>query len=300
MRDTLKRDLFSKELMQRQVAVDHYCAYLRAAGEIDELHETLSALGRTEEAAMLKYKQCLASTTATTPEIRASGLKDCVKYYFDCDIRLTNDTQAIQEQISLMQRQSVVEDGDKAAEASGNVPVFKSHPRKESIIYKSLVTTLYYFCYYHWGETEGILSSPTSLRNEHKIGEKQFMFISVAALCKMRRWRDLETMLTTPRTLFRSSRLHAVIGFDKVVDVLSKNLAPAEALAKYCAEIENSEKRLEWAMRLKCYKVTIDTLTHMRDRAQLVIYLDQIPTSNQHMRQYLHHQIRSQDIKWRN
>uniref|UniRef100_H2ZPI9 Spermatogenesis-defective protein 39 homolog n=1 Tax=Ciona savignyi TaxID=51511 RepID=H2ZPI9_CIOSA len=79
MRDTLKRDLFSKELMQRQVAVDHYCAYLRAAGEIDELHETLSALGRTEEAAMLKYKQCLASTTATTPEIRASGLKDCVK-----------------------------------------------------------------------------------------------------------------------------------------------------------------------------------------------------------------------------
>lgn len=68
--------------MSRPVAVDHYCAYLREAGEIDELHETLSALGRTEEAAMLKYKQCLASTATTTPEIRASGLKDCIKYVY--------------------------------------------------------------------------------------------------------------------------------------------------------------------------------------------------------------------------
>ena len=72
-------DHFSKELMSRPVAVDHYCTYLQAAGEIDELHETLSALGRTEEAAMLKYKQCLSSTSASAPQIRTSGLQDCVK-----------------------------------------------------------------------------------------------------------------------------------------------------------------------------------------------------------------------------
>ena len=66
--------------MKRPVAVDHYCAYLRAADEIDELHETLSALGRTEEAAMLKYRQCLASTASSSPEIRINSLRDCVKY----------------------------------------------------------------------------------------------------------------------------------------------------------------------------------------------------------------------------
>ena len=65
--------------MKRPVAVDHYCSYLREAEEIDELHETLSALGRTEEAAMLKYRQCLATTAASTPEIRANGLTDCIK-----------------------------------------------------------------------------------------------------------------------------------------------------------------------------------------------------------------------------
>nr|XP_002128413.1 spermatogenesis-defective protein 39 homolog [Ciona intestinalis] len=300
MRDTLKRDLFSKELMRRGAAVDHYCAYLRAAGEVDELHETLSAIGLTEEAAVLKYRQCLTNTSSTTPEIRASGLKDCIKYYFDSDIRLANETSAIQEQISLMRRQSVVDDGDKASQASGQVPVFKSHPRKECITHKSVVTTLYYFCYYHWGEAEGLLSSPTSLRNEHKIAEKQFVFTAIAALCKMRRWRDLENLLTTPRTLFRNSRLHANIGFDKVVDVLSKNLAPPDALAKYCAEVESVDKRLELSVRLKCHKVAIDTIIHLRDRQQLMSYLDQIPQSNQHMRQYLTNNVRSQEIKWRN
>nr|CAB3267613.1 spermatogenesis-defective protein 39 homolog [Phallusia mammillata] len=300
MRDTLKRDIFSKELMSRPVAVDHYCAYLREAGEIDELHETLSALGRTEEAAMLKYKQCLASTATTTPEIRASGLKDCIKYYFDADIRLANDTSAIFEQISMMERQSAVEDGDSAAEKTGQVMVFKSHPRKESIIHKPVIDTLFYCCYYHWGEAEGLLSSPTSIRNQHKISEKQFMFTAVAALCRMRRWRDIENLLTVPRTLFRSSRLQAVIGFDRVVDVLSKNLAPGDALAKYCAEIETSDKRLEMAVKLKCFKVAIDTFVYQRDRQQLMLYLDQIPQANQHMRQYCSNQLRSQEIKWKN
>ena len=73
-------EIFSKELMNRPVAVDHYCAYLKEAGEIDELHETLSALGRTEEAAMLKYRQCLTSTASASTDIRALGLRDCIKY----------------------------------------------------------------------------------------------------------------------------------------------------------------------------------------------------------------------------
>ncbi|CAK8680204.1 unnamed protein product [Clavelina lepadiformis] len=300
MRDTLKRDLFSKELMKRAVAVDHYCAYLRAAGEIDELHETLSALGRTEEAAMLKYRQCLATTSASNPEIRSSALKDCIKYYFDCDLRLSNETSAIQEQIMLMERQSAVEDSDSAAEKSGTVQVFKSHPRRDSIVYKSVITTLYYCCYYHWGEAEGLLSSPTSIKNQHKIGEKQFLYTALAALCRMRRWRDIEALLTVPKSLFRSARLHATIGFDKVVDVLSKNLAPPDALGKYCAEIEGNEKRLEMAIRLKSFKVAIDTLVYTKDRQKLMAYLDEIPQANQHMRQYASTQLRSQDIKWRN
>ena len=54
----------------------------------------------------------------------------------------------------MMERQSVVEDADSKAEKEGAAAVFKSHPRKESIVYKSVIDTLYYCCYYHWGETE--------------------------------------------------------------------------------------------------------------------------------------------------
>lgn len=70
-------ELFSKELMSRPTAVDHYCAYLRGTLEIEELHEILTILGRTEEAAMLKYRHCLRC--AKSAEVRRDSLKDCVK-----------------------------------------------------------------------------------------------------------------------------------------------------------------------------------------------------------------------------
>lgn len=54
----------------------------------------------------------------------------------------------------MMERQSAVEDGDSKAEKTGQVMVFKSHPRKEPIIHKPVVDTLFYCCYYHWGEAE--------------------------------------------------------------------------------------------------------------------------------------------------
>lgn len=71
-------ELFSKQLMSRPVAVDHYCAYLRASDETDELYETLSSLIKSEEAAILKYKKTLSSTS-NSPQIRSSSLKECIK-----------------------------------------------------------------------------------------------------------------------------------------------------------------------------------------------------------------------------
>lgn len=76
------------------------------------------------------------------------------RYYFDADPRLAHETNAILEQITIMQRQAVVDESDSKAEKSGQAGVFQSHPRKESIIYKPVVDTLYYCCYYHWDEAE--------------------------------------------------------------------------------------------------------------------------------------------------
>nr|XP_039260826.1 spermatogenesis-defective protein 39 homolog [Styela clava] len=298
MRNTLKRELFSKELMSRPVAVDHYCAYLQAISEIEELHEILMVLGRTEEAAMLKYRHCLKC--ARSPEVRMNALKDCIKYYFDSDPRLANETREIQDQVSLLNRQNIIDDNDSKTQESEKPSVFKTHPRRENLTNKSVITTLYYCCYYHWGEPEGILSSPQSIKNEYRVAEKAFVYTAIAALCRMRKWRDLEQVLTIPKSLFRGPRLHAVMGFDKVVDVLSKNLAPPDAIQKYCAEIETSDVRLEMAQKLKCHKVVIDTLVYQKDRQRLMSYLNYIPDTNQHMRQYLLSESRKPETKWKN
>lgn len=69
-------------------------------------------------------------------------------------MRLAYDTAAILEQITMLERQSVVDDADSKAEKSGFALIFKSHPRKESLLNQSVISSLYYCCYYHWGEAE--------------------------------------------------------------------------------------------------------------------------------------------------
>lgn len=51
---------------------------------------------------------------------------------------------------------------DRQAERGGKVELFQKFPRRASILHMPLVTTLYYSCFYHYGEAEVSLAPPTS------------------------------------------------------------------------------------------------------------------------------------------
>lgn len=50
---------------------------------------------------------------------------------------------------------------DRQAERGGKVELFQKFPRRASILHMPLVTTLYYSCFYHYGEAEVSLAPPT-------------------------------------------------------------------------------------------------------------------------------------------
>lgn len=43
---------------------------------------------------------------------------------------------------------------DKQVESSGQSDIFKKYPRKASILHMPIITTLYYSCFYHHGESD--------------------------------------------------------------------------------------------------------------------------------------------------
>ncbi|VDH99244.1 protocadherin Fat 4, partial [Mytilus galloprovincialis] len=85
----------------------------------------------------------------------------------------------------------------------------------------------------------------------------------------------IETVAATDNDLrgwFGGTKARAVIGFDRVCQILNQCNPPLEVLTKYLKLIDNTEKRLELAKKFKCHNVVIETLASMKDRAQLEFY----------------------------
>lgn len=225
MRNTLKRDIFSKELRRRPAAMDHYCSYLRAAGEYDELHETLCVTDRGEEAAMLKYGQSINNTSASSASIRLSSLEDSLKFYFEPDIALDFETGWIKEQISITRRQQEMDAEDERHQTNKTNPIFTTHPRAGTIVNKPVVSTLFYACCYHYGE-DGI-ASPEQIKLAHHISQKQFEFVVVKALCWLKKFLALRTFFEQT-SFMKRKYIKSEIGLEKIIEVLSQNNAAQE------------------------------------------------------------------------
>ncbi|KAK3774195.1 hypothetical protein RRG08_001330 [Elysia crispata] len=265
LQKTVTRHIFTRELLQRPVAANHYLDYLKAHFDFPEYINTLILLGRTEEAAICKYQLALPSSDVA---VKVSKLKDCLRSHFQADSALSNDASLVQEYVDLLERQRPIDESDAGLEASGRSALFKDFPRKRSLIDMPVVTTLYYCCLYHYDLGENSLASPAALRKRHQISDKQFIWTAIGARAKLRQWRDVEAILTT-KGWFGSTKLKAAIGFDKVVAILHRNGAPPDILQKYLAMIDNLEQRLSFAKKVSCQIAVIDALVALKNRAEL-------------------------------
>ncbi|XP_067847161.1 spermatogenesis-defective protein 39 homolog [Heptranchias perlo] len=290
LKRTLSKEVLFRELEYRQVALQHFVYYLKETGEQKLLMEMLKALGRIEEAALLHYKEHLNIKSQVK---KTEYLKNCIGLPFAPD-----DAVFVQDHYTLLDRQIIIEENDKRIEASGQMEVFRKHPRKASILHMPLVTTLYYSCFYHYGESDGTFSSPANLKKTFKISDKQYLLTTLAARAKLKAWKDVDNLFTTKNWLGYTKK-KAPIGFHRVVDILHKNNAPVEVIQEYVALVDNTELKLNLATKYKCHNIVIDTYRDLKDRQQLILYRDKVDRSSQEQRK-IDYILSNSQIRWKN
>ncbi|XP_010151693.1 PREDICTED: spermatogenesis-defective protein 39 homolog, partial [Eurypyga helias] len=263
LKRTLRREILFQELEVRQVALCHLIHFLKETGEQKLLLDLLRFLDRTEEVALSQYREHL---NIQDVEKRREFLKGCIGLPFSAE-----DTSHIQDHYTLLERQIIIEANDRHLETAGQSEVFRKYPRKASILNMPLVTTLFYSCFYHYGEAEGTFSSPINLKKTFKIPDKQYVLTALAARAKLRAWNDVDALFTTKNWLGYTKK-KAPIGFHRVVEILQRNNAPVQVLQEYVRLVEDVETRLNLATKYKCHDVVIETYRDLKDRIQLTAY----------------------------
>ncbi|XP_070181966.1 spermatogenesis-defective protein 39 homolog isoform X2 [Littorina saxatilis] len=293
LKKTVKRATFQQELMLRPVAANHYLAYLRGHFEHAELIDTLSMLGRSEEAAIVKYRLACSTGDINT---KVSSLKACLRAHFEAEPSLAGDASLIREHIDLLERQRPIEDSDARLEAEGRTKVFLDFPRRFALVNMPVTTTLFYCCLYHYHLQENSFASPVSIKKRHELPERQFVWTAVSARAKAKGWTDIEQLLTA-KGWFGGKKLKAAIGFGKVVDILHRFQAPHDILAKYLELVEDLDTRLTLAKKTDCKKAMIETLVKQKDRAGVEEFARKYSATIE--AEYARRVLRDEAIRWK-
>uniref|UniRef100_A0A8C9WJD5 Spermatogenesis-defective protein 39 homolog n=1 Tax=Scleropages formosus TaxID=113540 RepID=A0A8C9WJD5_SCLFO len=285
-----KLEVLSRELMSRDVALRHYIHYLKEMGEQKLLVELFKSLGRTEDMALLQYREHLSIKDEVR---RKEYLKSCISLPFPPD-----DAGHVQDHYTLLERQIIIEANDKHLENKGQVEVFKKHPRKASILNMPIITTLYYSCVYHYGESEGTYSSPANIRSTFKISEKQYLLTALSARAKLKEWLDVGSLFTTKNWLGYTKK-RSPIGFHRVVDILHKNNAPAQVLQEYVCLVEDPNLKISLAQKYKCHDIVIDMYKDQKDRQQLIVYQGKVERGSPEDKK-IQDILNNTQIRWKN
>lgn len=295
LKKTLKKSTFQQLLLERMDAINHYLHYLQTDHEDDELGNMLLMLGRTEEAAVLKFKRAIS---VCSPESKIKRLQNCLDTHFYGNPVVTFFSDLVTEYIILLQHQLPVEANDSKQEMEGTNEIFRKFPRSASLIDSSVITTLFYCCLYHYHLPENNLASPNSVRKWHQLTDKQFVWTAVSALSICQRWSDIETLFQS-KSWLGGMKMKCCIGFHKAVEILAERKAPVQIIDKYVRMIENAEDRLNVSKKYKCHQVVVETLIQMKDRQGLLSYKKELL---HHSVEFLHLEeaLLSSNVKWKN
>ncbi|XP_073443368.1 spermatogenesis-defective protein 39 homolog isoform X4 [Dendrobates tinctorius] len=265
---------WSIEESVRRMQRGKMCSMERFRSLKDKLHLLDEAVrlhdGNVITAVLIFLKRTLCSDILFRElKIRQVALRHFVHF-----LKETSDQLLLTELLRFLEWTEELAANDKHLEASGQ-ELFRKYPRKASLLFMPLVTTLFYACIYHYSEAEGTFSSPINLRKTFKIPEKLYILTALAARAKLRSWVDVDALFTTKNWLGYTKK-KAPIGFHRVVEILHKNGAPAQVLQDYTRLVEDAETRISLATKYKCHDVVIDTYRDLKDRHQLMVYRSKI------------------------
>lgn len=295
IKKTVKYSIFAREISRRPVAVKHIVAFMKSHYDYDELVKLLRHLGRKEEAMMLEYKRALS---LSNPDAQLQAINTCQRSY-EGSPELADAVSVLKEHQALLKRQIQIETKDKRTQAAGRDPVMQDlHPVVIQLSKSTLISTLHYCCYYHYGENDDILD-PLSLQKDFKLSDKQFEWTAIGARATLKKWGDLEGLFNAKGWFgLGSNKLKSSLGFDKVVGILQKNNAPPDILSKYLAFVEIPETRLSLAVSLQCHKVAVETIVSMKDRQKLEEYRKTIERCHP-VQSTISSYLQNSQIKWK-
>ncbi|XP_037100229.1 spermatogenesis-defective protein 39 homolog [Syngnathus acus] len=290
LKKSLSKEVLVGELATRQTALRHFVNYLSESGEDALLMDVYRALGRTEDEALLQYKHHLS---ISDEKKRRDFLKSCLSLQFSAE-----DQVQVQVQVSLLERQMLIEAADKQAEQGGKVEIFQKFPRRASILHMPLITTLYYCCFYHYGQPEGSSSSPLNIRQSFKVSEKQFFVTALSARAKQKAWSDVDALFAS-RSWLGFTRKKSLLAYQKVVDILHRNSAPVQVLQEYVGLVDDTDVRMALAVKHKCHDLIINTYRDLKDRRMLLGYREKVEAGS--AEQYKIDQLlNNSQIRWKN
>lgn len=67
-------------------------------------------------------------------------------------------------------------------------PMLLKYPRAANVVDKSLLTTLFYCCMYHWEAGENHVGSPLALRKAHDLTDRELLWTALKGRARVNHW----------------------------------------------------------------------------------------------------------------
>ncbi|KAG2457750.1 SPE39 protein, partial [Polypterus senegalus] len=182
-----------------------------SVGEIPSRHFAPELRKPKSQYKLMQYREHLNLKDVNK---KKEALKSCISLPFSAE-----DAGFVQDHYTLLERQIIIEANDQHMEKTGQVEVFKKYPRKAAILNMPIITTLYYSCFYHYGESE---------INIFQLSDKQYLLTALGARAKLKAWKDVDSLFVT------------------------------KVIQEYICLVDDTDLKLNLAMKYKCHDIIIN------------------------------------------
>ncbi|KAL7289598.1 hypothetical protein TKK_0016455 [Trichogramma kaykai] len=281
IKNTLKKSLVQKLLTERSEALNAYIQYLSTRMCTNEICDLLTAQGKTSDAAIKCLNIIIKNTSkeANIDTLLSKILKNYSMLFsnlLDC-----RETNFVRSYVKLLEWQK-------------NSQNKFSEPLKSNA---STLECLRITCKDFWGAPETNSLSPSSLVATQEISSRQYQKVAIITLASLQAWDDIDGLLRKKGWL-GGKKLQSSLPIEEVLKLLQEQQAPSGIIEKFLNYVE-SNKRLQVAKSLNCYKEVINILGTQGDRTALVEYKASLkPNSEEYF--FAESILCSTSIKWRN
>jgi hypothetical protein len=168
----------------------------------------------------------------------------------------------IQEYLKLLKLQVHIEEFDQTARNQ----LFVDYPRW-NIINTSVQKTIYYLLFYHANAASDKISSPSSLKNKWKIGDKRYTYVAFQVKARIGDWDGLKSLVPLKGLIWKSFSLP--FSEELLLDLVYTEKAPKKVM-EYFIELEgNVELKLYYCVQYQCFEIGIKACEQMKNREKL-------------------------------